>query len=829
MENLNVVTPNSALKSFFNAFDYKLITVSVQPEGEGAFRPNGNYFNAVNGVRAVPPETFFSEEFQKELRFCQAHKCAVYFLINEGNGLPSPDASPGNLNCGKKANITELKALFIDVDNDVYDALCKKLIEYTLRPHFILESSPKKYHFYFLIKPLPAVGDNISKWEALQKCLAELTPGLDKSMADINQVLRVPSFYNQKSKYPQPHQVKIVKIFDIPPYDLNLLYTALGADKYNEFQTEFDNALNGIYNYKETYNKFEFPKGFIAQGGRRTYICRFMEHLMENKYKLTDSREEYFLPIDGFINTYIHPNERHEFLEGGRYRQNLYNYLRDQIKYRERKIHAKEAYIANQQMDNIVALQDSKLPDDFYKQFPGDLGMITKEISTFAPNLPQEICFAGALAISGALKAETFRFRGAWPFVNGLVIAGTGVGKSALKDIVERALSFAGLMGAYPQVLGFDNSVQSLHTNLYSAGGAGTLLIDESGDYLQTITGKNAPAYAKALKKYFKESTTGRDEGTRLSPGGSLSFKIPPIKGGMLSLWMLIQPDKFHSSMDLADMADGFLPRFFVFNGKSKIKLTRTFEENIEQKSFTPSVDFQVYLQALVQMMPGISVKELTDATEKELKENSPKAKADVIYNAKREAVHTARSEARRIGSTRVNVTISDEARYIVQDYLKEREAEAQKIQDKDSDDPSLGVYIRIEEMLFRLLCNAATFNHIHKTAHIDQTLADGCIAFHRFQTDRFFKNELAEISKGTGERDMDSVLLGIKKAFHAKGKQPVKVGDISIAIKNTKRPKNIAFVLQELIKRGQVITQMLPNKKLANHMIPYYLPGEND
>lgn len=826
MQELQIESVPDSLKNFLKPFNFKKITISVQPESglEGVRIPEGNWFSPKNRVRAIPIEQFYSEEVQAELQNCQMAGCAIYFLINEGNGEPT-DLASGNFNCGKRVNIITLKALVIDTDNANYLDLVAKLKSIGLVPHYYVESSPNKYHFYFLIKDLPAEGDNVLQWTALQKYLDDLIPNLDQTMVETNQVLRLPTFYNLKPTLEKPFKIRIAGeagIDRLPYHDLKFLYDRLEAFKYND-----STYVNGIGTFKETYTKFEFPKTKLNAGERRDKICRYIEHVMENRLPLHAPEEEYFHYVNNFIRDYIKPNEQHDFLEGGSRRQNLINYFNDQRNYRIKKNQAVEELKQSQQLDHVDAVSDSKLPDTFYKNFPGDLGFITKEISDYAPNLPQELCFAGALAISGMLKAETFRFKGAWPFVNGLIVAGTGVGKSAVKDIVERTLASAGLRGQYSQVLGFQNSVQSLHTSLYAAGGAGIVMIDESGDYLSTITSKNAPGYAKALKKYFKEATTGKDEGTWLHPGGSLSYQVPPINGGMLSLWMLIQPDKFESSMSLEDMADGFLPRFFVFNGKSKIKLTRTFNEDIDYKSFTPSIDFKVYLESLSQRMPYTSTNSVTEEVEKALKETTPKIKADILAAAKRDAVYTARSEARKLGNSRIEVKIDDDAKSLVQEYLNERELEANKAQSKDGNDPTLGIYIRIEEMLLRLMCNAVSWNSVTKEARIDYTLAKACIQFHRFQTDRFFRNELAEISKGTGERDMDTVLAALKKVFHAKGKDSVKIGDISEAIRSTKRPKNISFVVQELVKRGQVLLEMKANPKQPMHKTPHYFPVE--
>jgi len=239
-------------------------------------------------------------------------------------------------------------------------------------------------------------------------------------------------------------------------------------------------------------------------------------------------------------------------------------------------------------------------------------------------------------------------------------------------------------------------------------------------------------------------------------------------------------------------------------------------------------VSFQVFMNSLVSRSQNLEVTAITDDAERELLLTSPKSKADIVAACKRDAVYTARSESRKSGAGGVAVTITNEAHAIVSEYLKEKELEANAAQSKDSDDAALGVYIRMEEMLLRLMCNAVSLNAGGK-ALVDKDLALSCIQFHRFQTDRFFCNELAEISKGSGEREMEVVFNGLVKAFSSNMKRAVKISHILQSIKNTKRPKNVGMVLQELVKRGQALLQMQPNKRLEGHKTPYYIPVEDD
>ena len=825
--------------SFFKTLGYSLITVSVQPEAAGALLNQGQYFSPKNRIRAVTPDVFHSQAFQQELQVAQMNGFAIYFTINEGDGLPAPDAEPGNLNCGKRTNIQVLRTLAIDTDSADVTALMAKLKEIDLSPTITVRSSTGKYHLYFTIKPLPAVGENVLMWQALQKYLHALVPDLDQSMTDINQVLRIPGFLNLKplAKGLPAEMVKLVSSGGIAPLDLPFIYNRLSAHTHVPVSalvhaqqiTASLNGANGNHSAPndKTYAPFTFPTASLSPGERRTTITRYIEHIMENILPLHAKDEDYFVLVDAFIIKYLSSQDAKDFLPGGHRRKNIEDYFRDQRSFRIRKHQAFESASAIKQHDHITAIETSTLPNSFYLNFPGDLGMLVREIHSYLPKMSLELAFAGALQVSGALKSESFRYKGAWPFVNGLVVAGTGAGKSQLKSVVQEILKAGGMSGPYSQLIDFQNTVQSLHERLYTAGGTGTAIVDEGGDYLQVINGKNAPGYAKALKKYFKESTTGRGKGTRLTPGGSMSYKVPAIDYGMLSLWIYIQPGMFQDSLNIKDMGDGFLPRFFVFNGETKIDLLSTYADDSTFDTFECSLDLQVWIDSLTARSPYSVSASLTDCltqVEVDILATNKKAKRADILLAQRDAVYRLRSEA-RLAAGKVNVVLSDEAEAAVRVYLKEKQTDALKLQTGANEDPALGIYVRMEEMLNRLICCAAGLD---KRGSVDLAMVEACIQFVRFQTDRFFRQELPELCKGEGEKELDAVMQGLKKAVSKAG-GAVTQKEMTLQITSSRRPKNMAAAIKDLVARGEVWVQERPHKRASGRNTTVYLPAASE
>lgn len=70
-------------------------------------------------------------------------------------------------------------------------------------PHFIIESSKGKYHYYWLVKNCP-----VTHYRTVQKRLIELCPGADHKICFPAVVMRVPGFWHLKN---EPFMTRIVE------------------------------------------------------------------------------------------------------------------------------------------------------------------------------------------------------------------------------------------------------------------------------------------------------------------------------------------------------------------------------------------------------------------------------------------------------------------------------------------------------------------------------------------------------------------------------------------------------------------------------------------
>src|SRR5262249_18023514 len=102
----------------------------------------------------------------------------IYVTVNEvRNGEPRTND-----------NVSRVRAVFVDLDG----APIQPVRDWTLSPHIIVESSPGKFHAYWITHDTP-----LDQFTTLQKKLATLFKG-DPAVCDLARVLRLPGGLHQK-------------------------------------------------------------------------------------------------------------------------------------------------------------------------------------------------------------------------------------------------------------------------------------------------------------------------------------------------------------------------------------------------------------------------------------------------------------------------------------------------------------------------------------------------------------------------------------------------------------------------------------------------------
>lgn len=179
----------------------------------------------------------FVDQVEK-LEILNQRRAGVFVMVNAGD------------NRGRKTeNVLRVRAVFVDLDGSPIEPVMKA----PLQPHIVVETSPKRFHAYWLV-------DDILKQEfrGVQEMLALKFDG-DPVVKDLPRVMRLPGFIHHKNE----------------PYLTNILHT----NEHKRFKRiDFFDAFNfdpSIADWKDKQpilegqrnNKlFSMACGFVSKG-----------------------------------------------------------------------------------------------------------------------------------------------------------------------------------------------------------------------------------------------------------------------------------------------------------------------------------------------------------------------------------------------------------------------------------------------------------------------------------------------------------------------------------------------------------------------------------
>lgn len=124
------------------------------------------------------------QEHLSNLTSQQQHGAGVFVMVNQGDGK----TLPGFKTCRTSRNVSAVRALFADLDGAPLGPLLNDP-----HPDIIVESSPGRYHAYWLTPDCP-----LDEFTQRQKQIAAKFKS-DPSVSDLPRVMRLPGFWHQKS------------------------------------------------------------------------------------------------------------------------------------------------------------------------------------------------------------------------------------------------------------------------------------------------------------------------------------------------------------------------------------------------------------------------------------------------------------------------------------------------------------------------------------------------------------------------------------------------------------------------------------------------------
>ncbi|HRN64080.1 MAG TPA: DNA-primase RepB domain-containing protein [Alicycliphilus sp.] len=120
------------------------------------------------------------DDCRQELAQKNAQGFGIFVTVNETDGK------------GRKAsNIVRVRSHFIDLDGAPVQPVLQ-----AAHPHMVVESSPGKWHVYWLTEDCP-----LDQFKPRQQLIAQQFGG-DTSVCDLPRVMRLPGFWHQKHERP---------------------------------------------------------------------------------------------------------------------------------------------------------------------------------------------------------------------------------------------------------------------------------------------------------------------------------------------------------------------------------------------------------------------------------------------------------------------------------------------------------------------------------------------------------------------------------------------------------------------------------------------------
>lgn len=498
-----------------------------------------------------------SKDMRAELIQAQKTGRAVWVMVNEGDGKLALPESP---NCVATKNVKRLSACFIDTDNCPWNTVKEYLKEIGCMPQLVVESSPKKYHLYFLLEDTELTDKNKERWKAVQKSLCHLSDpnnkstGLDYSMHDLSKVLRLPGFHHLKAA---PFLIRIKKHNDIERYSLDELYARTHAEQFLKEPTQFSD------------HRYEIPEQKVDKGQRHQAIT---EYISSRSNFIT--KQDLLYSVYGFILRKI--KEPALFLNGGERNHEVIAAVKYYISQREQeeRQQSKEQAIATLDRPETDPFSLSK---EFYYSAPGLTGQIVKHICERSLYPCPAFTFATTLSALGTLKAGSITTEfGHAPVQYFLCLGPSGVGKDYAQEVFAATFSKLGISTLMEQKIRSDRGIIRF---LAANNSTGMLMLDEGEGFLSSLYNKEAPAYLRQCKELLLTLFSSNNYAERsFGHVGSSKEEVTVLnypRLNAISYGVLHTLDKAFSKETIKD---GLLQRFLVVTHFAARKLNPNFK-----------------------------------------------------------------------------------------------------------------------------------------------------------------------------------------------------------------------------------------------------------
>ena len=127
----------------------------------------------------------------------------VFVMVNEGDGI----VHEGFKTCRSSASVKKIRAYTLDLDGSPLQPLLDEMPW----PHLVVETSPGKYHVYWLVDSdeiSPDDRQSVAREYREQQLHLARKFGGDPNACDLPRILRIPGFFHQKN---EPVMVRLLE------------------------------------------------------------------------------------------------------------------------------------------------------------------------------------------------------------------------------------------------------------------------------------------------------------------------------------------------------------------------------------------------------------------------------------------------------------------------------------------------------------------------------------------------------------------------------------------------------------------------------------------
>ena len=569
---------------FLSRFNYTITTLQYLNRG----KPKGCDVYAAD---QVPLKTL--EKYNKEGR-------DIFFMVNEGDG----ELKQGKKYPRSKENVRRLTACFIDADGVPIETLKVFCKTHDIKPHIVVESSPGKFHFYFLLST-NTEWNSYSKqqWEEIQTALVYLdtpTAQADAQMVDYSRILRIPGFYHLKGT---PFLTRVAYESDHNPYTLQELHTLTNAAKYR--------AIVGKKHY-------EIPKVTLGESERYPDMTSLLGTLLTQGVAPELAEELFYSHAKSHYQAYS------SYLPGGESHGNVKQF----IDWKLQSLAAEKTSAAVNVSVDLLSKGSStnSLGDSFFLNAPGLVGEMTRELCKHAPQPIPSFAFAASICAVATLKSFNYvsEFRHA-PANYFFCLAPTGSGKNFGKETIANVFS---KLGVAPLITNNIRSVQGMYKFLKINGYKGLLLHDEAHHFFEQME-KSGSDYLIQCRSFLLEAYTLTNASYHHQGYvGARNDEPVILKYPRFNYLGIGIPRHMDKAFNERTLAEGTMPRFIVLQDRRPlVPLTfmpepgaYKFEEGLRRLIRNAKLQTEADMQELIAIQQRIDATD--DITEKQKLEN---------------------------------------------------------------------------------------------------------------------------------------------------------------------------------------------------------------